>query len=164
GLKIIELIERGRAKYMGETYLRDGELLNTIKQLSKREQQTIAELIAGDLIVHNCYVGKSNDTIAGLEELRNVPSYFLYPPQNLAEIIEKRAGQPVTIKDQMFDANIQFMQGKYTGSIFRHLDGDMSLWEIFDGVRKDAGLSEQELSNEALLEEFRQIYQQFNNV
>jgi len=164
GLKIIELIERGRAKYMVETYLRDGELLKTIKQLSKREQQTIAELIAGDLIVHNCYVGKSNDTIAGLEELRNVPSYFLYPPQNLAEIIEKRAGQPVTIKDQMFDANIQFMQGKYTGSIFRHLDGDMSLWEIFDGVRKDAGLSEQELSNEALLEEFRQIYQQFNNV
>jgi ubiquinone/menaquinone biosynthesis C-methylase UbiE len=164
GLQVIELIERGRSKYMVETYIRSPNLLEKLKSLRKREQQAIAELIAGDLIVHNLYVGRTKETIASLEDLRNVPFYFLYAPENIADLIEEQPGRPVSIKAALFDATIEFMPGKYIRSIFRHLDGELSLKEIFERVRKEAGLSEQELSNETLLNEFRPVYERFNDV
>jgi len=164
GLHIIELIERGRSKYMVESYVRDADLLHTLGQFPKKEQQAIAELITGDMIVHNCYVGRHTDTVAGLEDLRNVPFYFLYEPDNIADAIEKHPGQPVKAKGALFDATIEFVPGPYTKHIFRHLDGERSLKEIFELARKDAGRNEAELPNAQLLEEFRPIYELFNNV
>jgi SAM-dependent methyltransferase len=164
GLRIIELIERGRSKYQVETYLQDPRLLEKVRRLPKKEQQAIAELIAGDLFVHNLYVGRNADTVATIDDMRNVPFYFLYEPENIAGLIEKHPGQPVSVSGTLFDATIEFMPGRYTRFIFRHLDGDLSLREIFERVRKDVGLNEQELPNEALLSEFRPIYELFNDV
>src|SRR5206468_7631446 len=113
GLHIIELIGRGRSKYMVESYVRDADLLHTLRQFPKEEQQAIAELITGDMIVHNCYVGRHMDTVAGLEDLRNVPFYFLYEPDNIADFIEKHPGQPVKAKGALFDATIEFMPGPH---------------------------------------------------
>jgi SAM-dependent methyltransferase len=164
GLQLIELIERGRSKYMVESYIRDANLLGNLQKLPKKDQQAIAELIAGDLIVHNCYAARQNATIAVLDDLRNVPFYFLYEPENIADLIEKRPGQPVKVKGDLFDATIEFIPGRYTKAIFRHLDGERSLKEIFELVRKGEGLGEPELPNAQLLEEFRPIYEAFNNV
>jgi hypothetical protein len=116
------------------------------------------------MIVHNCYVGRHTDTVAGLEDLRNVPFYFLYEPDNIADLIEKSPEQPVKVKGALFDATIEFMPGPFTKHIFRHLDGERSLKEIFELVRKDAALNETELPNAHLLEEFRPVYELFNNV
>jgi SAM-dependent methyltransferase len=164
GLQLIELIERGRSKYLVESYIRDARLLQRVHAFPKRDQQAMAELIAGDLIVHNCYVGRHRDTVATLEDLRNVPFYFLYEPENIADAIEKRPGQRISVKGALFDATIEFMPGPYTRQIFRQLDGERSLKEIFELVRKDVGLSDQELPNAQLLEEFRPDYEAFNNV
>jgi hypothetical protein len=164
GLKVIEFIERGRAKYLVDTYLHDPKVLEKIRRLPKKEQQGLAELIASDFIVHNCYVARSPDTVAEIDDLRNVPFYFLYEPENIADWIAKHPGQRVSVKGALFDATIEFMPGKYTGTIFKHLDGSLSLKEIFEEVRKDAGASEQDLSNDELLHEFRPIYQRFNDI
>ena len=56
------------------------------------------------------------------------------------------------------------MPGPYTGAIFTHLDGERSLEEIFEEVRRAHGKTEQQLPNEALLKEFRPIYEQFNDL
>jgi hypothetical protein len=164
GLKIIELIERGRSKYMVESHIRDATLLERLRQLPKKDQQAVAEMITGDLIVHNCYAARQSDTLAVLDDLRNVPFYFLYEPENIADLIEKRPGQPVTVKGDLFDATIEFIPGPYTKQIFRYLDGERSLKEIFELIRKEAGLDDQQLLNARLLEEFRPIYEVFNNV
>lgn len=163
GLRIIELIERGRSKYQVETYLQNPTLLEKVRRLPPKDQQAIAELIAGDLFVHNLYVGKNADTVASIDDLRNVPFYFLYEPESIAGLIENHPGQPVSVRGALFDATIEFMPGRHTRFIFRHLDGDLSLREIFERVRKDMGLNEQELPNDALLSEFRPIYERFNN-
>jgi SAM-dependent methyltransferase len=164
GLQLIELIERGRSKYMVESYIRDAKLLERLRQFPKKDQQAVAELISGDLIVHNCYAARESDTIAVLDDLRNVPFYFLYEPENIADLIEKCPGQPVKVKGDLFDATIEFMPGPYTKHIFRRLDGERSLKEIFELIRKEAGLDDQQLPNARLLEEFRPIYEAFNNV
>jgi hypothetical protein len=164
GLQLIELIERGRSKYMVESYIRDAKLLERLHGFPKKDQQAVAELIAGDLIGHNCYAARQSDTIAGLDDLRNVPFYFLYEPENIADLIEKRPGQPVKVKGDLFDAAIEFLPGRYTQAIFRHQDGERNLKEIFELVRKGAGAAEPDLPNTQLLEEFRPIYEAFNNV
>ena len=164
GLQLIELIERGRSKYMVESYIRDAKLLERLHGFPKKDQQAVAELIAGDLIVHNCYAARQSDTIAGLDDLRNIPFYFLYEPENIADLIEKRPGQRINVKGPLFDATIEFMPSPYTKHIFRCLDGERSLKEIFELIRKEAGLDDQQLPNARLLEEFRPIYDAFNNV
>jgi hypothetical protein len=53
---------------------------------------------------------------------------------------------------------------KYVRLMFEQLDGEQSLKEIFDHARKKAGLTEQQLPNAELLDEFRPIYERFNAV
>ena len=48
-------------------------------------------------------------------------------------------------------------------AVFKHLDGERSLKEIFENVRKDLGVGEDRLSNADLLKEFRPIYEQFKD-
>jgi 2-polyprenyl-3-methyl-5-hydroxy-6-metoxy-1,4-benzoquinol methylase len=164
GLQVIELIERGRAEYMVETYIRDPKLLDMIGKLPKTEQQAIAELISGARIVHNSYVARSTDRVATVEDLRNVPFFFLQGPQDIVGLINESSGRPVSIRSTLYQTTIEFMPGPYTRHIFQHLDGQLSLKEIFDVVRKDVRRSEQELPNEELLKELRPIYERFNNI
>jgi len=164
GLTIIELLERGKAKYRVETYLKDPAVLEKIQTYPLKEQQAIAEIMAGDLIVHNFYAGKNPNVIASIEDPRNVPFYFLYSPGDLSKTIDKNPGRPILIESQLFDAHVEFMPGPHTGSIFKHLDGERSLKEIFELVRKDCGLREDQLSNDELLKEFRPIYDRFDSV
>jgi hypothetical protein len=164
GLHVIEFIDRGRAPYMPETYIADSHLRDTIRNMPKIEQQGIAELIAGDLIVHNFYVARSADTVASITDVRNVPFYFLYAPPNLVDLIEKSQGQPVRVRGDLYDATVEFMPGPYTRHIFQHLDGHHSIKEIFDLVRKDVNQGTDAVSDDLLLAEFMPIYERFNNV
>ncbi len=163
-LQVIELIERGRSKYKVESYIRDKRMLDKIGTLSRRQQQALAELLAGDMIVHNFYVARRADTVASLDDLRNVPFYFLDPPRNVVELIERSSGQSVKVKSTLYAAPVEFVPGPYTRDIFKNLDGERSLKELFEQIRRDHGKTEQQLSNEELLNEFRPVYQQFNDL
>src|SRR2546426_173693 len=121
-LRVIELIERGRSKYRVETYIRDKRILEKIGTLPRRQQQALAELLAGDMIVHNFYVARQADTVASLDDLRNVPFYFLDPPLNVLESIERSSGQRVKVKSTLYAAPVEFVPGPYTRDIFKYLD------------------------------------------
>ncbi len=163
-LQVIELLERGRYNYKVESYIRDTRILDKVGALSRKQQQAIAELIAGDMIVHNFYVARKADRVATPDDLRNVPFYFLDPPRNVPELIERGRGQRVKIEAPLYAAPVEFVPGRYTGAIFQSLDGERSLKEIFEEVRRGHGLSEQQLSNDDLLKEFLPIYRQFNDL
>jgi len=158
------LIERGRSKYKVESYILDGRLLEKLRAFPLKQQQAVAELLAGDLIVHNFYAARQADRVAALDDLRNVPFYFLDPPRNVPELIERRAGLPVRIETRLYAAPVEFAPGPHSGAVFTHLDGERSLKEIFEQVRRDHGRTEQQLPNEALLTEFRPIYERFNDL
>ena len=163
-LHVVELIERGRSKYKVEWYIRDKRMLEKISALPRKQQQAIAELIAGDMIVHNFYVARKTDTVATLDDLRNVPFYFLDPPRNILDLIDRSPGQRIRVDTTLYAAPVEFVPGPYTRDIFTYLDGERSLKEIFEQVRRDHGLSEQQLPNEALLKEFRPVYERFNDL
>lgn len=164
GLRLIELIDQGRSKYMIESYVHDEGLLETIRDLPRKQQQAIAELIAGDVTIHNFYVARKTDTIATLDDLKNVPFYFLDPARNILDLIERNPGQRIRIDTTLYPAPVEFVPGRYTRDIFKHLDGERCLKEIFEQIRRDHGFSEQELPNNELLQEFRPVFQRFNDL
>jgi SAM-dependent methyltransferase len=163
-LKVVELLERGRYNYQVEWHIRDERILDKVGALPRRQQQAIAELIAGDMTVHNFYVARQADRVATPDDLRNVPFYFLDPPRNVPELIERSRGQRVKIEAPLYAAPVEFVPGRYTGAIFKALDGERSLKEIFEEVRRGHGLSEQQLPNDDLLKEFLPVYRQFNDL
>ena len=164
GLQLIELIDQGRSQYMVESYIRHPGLLEKIKRLPRRQQQAIAELVAGDLTRHNFYVARATDRVATPDDLKNVPFYFLTSPGDIAEWMDKHPGQSVSVKSTLYQSPLEIKAGKYTKHLFRHLDGERSLKEIFEEVRKDVRLNEQQLTNDELLREFTPIYERFNAV
>src|SRR5207245_1927339 len=110
GLHVIELIERGRSKYKVESYIRDKQILERVSALPRRQQQALAELIAGDMIVHNFYVARQADTVALLDDLRNLPFFFLDPPLNVLELIARSSGQSVNVKSTLYARHIECVQ------------------------------------------------------
>ena len=163
-LHIVELLERGRSSYKVAWHIRDQRMLDKVGALPRRQQQAIAELIAGDMTAHNFYVARKADTVATLDDLRNVPFYFLDPPRNVPDLIARSRGQRVRIETSLYAAPVEFVPGPYTGAIFTHLDGERSLKEIFEQVRRDHGKTELQLPNEELLKKFRPVYEQFNDL
>ncbi|TAL08557.1 MAG: methyltransferase domain-containing protein [Nitrospirae bacterium] len=164
GLQVVELLERGRCNYKVEWYIKDLRILDKVGALPWRQQQALAELIAGDMIVHNFYVARKAGTVAVLDDLRNVPFYFLDPPRNVPELIERSGGQRVRIEAPLYAGPVEFTPGRHAGAIFQYLDGERCLKEIFEEVKREHGLGEQQLSNDELLAEFRPVYEQFNDL
>src|SRR5207247_9977752 len=122
-LQVIELIERGRSKYKLESYIRDQRVLDRGSALPRRQQQAIAEPIAGDMIVHNFYVARRADTVASLDDLRNVPFYFLDPPRNVLELIERSSGHRVKVVSTLYVSSVEVELGLYTRVIVTYMVG-----------------------------------------
>src|SRR5207245_3074785 len=107
--------------------------------LPRRRKQAIAELIAGDMIVHNFYGATQRDTVAQLDDFRNGPFYFLDPPRNVLELIDRNPGRSVKVESTLYAAPVEFVPGPYTRDLFKYLDGEHSLKEIFEQIRREHG-------------------------
>jgi hypothetical protein len=164
GLQLIEFIDQGRSKYMVESCIRDRGLLERLRRLPRPQQQAIAELAAGDLARHNFYVARDADRIASPDDLKMVPFYFLTHPGDIAGWMEQHPGQNVSVTSTLYPSPILIRAEPYTKHLFRHLDGERSLKEIFDAVRRDVKLDERQLGNDELLRQFKPLYQRFNDV
>src|SRR5437667_5226600 len=153
-LRVLELLERGRTNYKVEAYIRDKRILEKLGTLPRRQQQALAELLAGDMIVHNFYVARQADTVASLDDLRNVPFYFLAPPLNVLESIERSSGQSARVKSTLYAAPVEFVPGPSTRDIFKYLGGERSLKEPFEQIQRDRGKTAPNLPNDQLLKHF----------
>jgi SAM-dependent methyltransferase len=164
GFHLVEFIGstfESRIGYEPQTFIRHPALLKNITKLPRPKQQAIAELLSGLIQRHSFYLSRKTDSLACLDDLDNVPFFFNSAPIGLAEKIKERPGEKISLRspDQI---SLQFMPGKYSAAIFRHLDGKRSLKTIFNRVRKEGhGVS---ISNGELLEEFLPIYTILSNI
>lgn len=148
-----------RVRYRPETYIRDKTLLARFPD-DLRERQATAELLAGNIDRHECFISKEADTIARLDDLENVPFFSPTPLAGVAKACaEATDGRSIDI-DRGSGVHVRFRPRRYTQQIFEHLDGTQSLGEIFDRVRKEGV----EASDDELLEDFRPTYDVFNRV
>ena len=68
-------ISRGTLNIM--SFSRQGELAEKILKMDKIKQQSICEIMAGNIIKHSFWVtSRSDNTIASLEDLDNIPIFY----------------------------------------------------------------------------------------
>lgn len=164
GFHLVEFIGpqfESRIGYEPQTFISHPGLLGKIAKLPSPHQQAIAELLSGLIQRHSFYLSRRKNTKALLDDLENVPFFFKSTPQGLAEEIQQRPGEKISLTspDRI---SLQFMPSRFTAPIMRHIDGNNSLKIIFDRIRHE--LNRHELSDRELLADFRPIYEIFNRI
>jgi SAM-dependent methyltransferase len=164
GFHLVEFIGpkfESKIGYDPKTFIGHPGLLKEIAHLPLPKQHAIGELMSGLIQRHSFYLSKNTGTKAHVDDLDNVPFFLRNPPHNLADTIAHNNGRKITIKSPD-DISMQFQPGKFTGDIFRYLNGERTLKTIFNKVRKLRKTPQ--LSNQELLEDFQPIYTIFNDI
>ena len=168
GLNFIDfLVPSDRVIFDIEKWIPDKELLNRVKKFDSIKQQAICEIIHGSIIKHSVYISNNQDGAAKLDNLNNVPFFFGINgvPQMIVDAIE--SGQVAIGQNANFTLNNNLIKNYninipisiYTKYFFRNMSqGNNSLKEIFDLVRKDMGSN---VKDELLLSEAKNILEIF---
>lgn len=125
------------ARYLPESYIRDPILLKRIKGFPVTTQQSIAELLCGNIMKHAFYCRKNQGAEPSIESDDFVP--FLWGSGNNhmafhdmlygltdSEALVLKAG-PVELKIQRSDLAL---------SIFKHMNGEQTVTEIANKINK----------------------------
>ena len=128
-----------------------------------RDQQAICELMGGNIIMHEFYVSKQNDTVADFNNLDNVPFLFNIKDDLCQDIISRIEKGGYNIMNKFINyqissegkmVNINLAISPHTKHLFTHLkNGNKSFFEIIDLVKKEisSNLSDKELLNEFMI-------------
>jgi SAM-dependent methyltransferase len=158
GLAISGLIEPWR--YDPASYLNDGALLKRIAPLDRMARAHLAELLAGNLKVHICYVvraGRATAAVARPEDADMVPMLRNGTGADMARGL--KPGGALTARADGLDA--QFALPRRAGPILSRIDGHRSVRAIYaDLARAEGG----RLDWPSFQEEFGRLYAVFNGV
>lgn len=162
----------GHLTYEPSNYLRERTIKDKIGALPLRDQEAIAELLAGNIIKHTMYVTHSESSCATIDDIDNIPflvfSLANLDSRELSSYIEKNTGKQINLDVDNGPSKpgikLTFIPGRYDQYIFRYLDGSNSLREIFEIVKSKKHLKKHGITTEALLDDFRETYRLFHGV
>lgn len=130
GLHFVEFTNPfDRAALDIRSFFNKGELLDKILKMDKIKQQTICEIMAGNIIKHSFWVtNRTDSTIASFEELNNIP-YFTKKNRYAEDIIKfleenpDHVGLPVSFDIECWaqPMNISFMTSPLTKHVLEAL-------------------------------------------
>ena len=137
-------VHRGRLPYSPATWLHDLPELTAISSQSERDQESLAELIGGDLVLHAFFATRGNDTCAPYGDLSYVP-FFLresYPASgpSLASVIDGHHGEPFLLTHSQSGLRREMKPAPAVRQIFLGIDDTRTWREIFDLVRQHRDL------------------------
>ena len=163
GLNFVEFVGIGyesRYGYEPENYIKDKLLKEKFLKLEKRKQQATAELISGAMKKHVFYVSQKTDTIAKIEDLENIPFFFQtdYKSPDMSQFKVDAEKKNISLRTRT-GITIEFKPTKYTLQIFKLIDGESSLKEIFEKVRT---ILKEDVTDAVLLDKFQNLYNTFN--
>ena len=159
-MNVVEFTEpHVRAILNIESYFKDSDTKERIKEMPLKEQQAICELMSGNVVKHSLWISKQKNTAAIFDDLDNIPVMFNAGgiAKKIVDFIEKNESQvmnkviPYTFQKHM---NLSFSISFHTKSLFKFLDaGDKTFHEIFELVRQDTNskASDQQLWDELIV-------------
>ena len=161
GLNFVSFACGEKHRYNPAYYTRNSPLREKIRKLDLKTQHAVAELWCGNIAKHIFYISKRTNTIAQLDDLDNVPFFFRNLDQRIFQAIINNPGQEIgiTLAD---GTHHKIRLGLYNRQILRQIDGKRSLGEVLDTAKGD--INEPELSINALLEDFRPVYNWLNEM
>lgn len=157
----------GNNLYNIESYIKDKQTLEKIRKLPDRDQQAIIEILNGKIFKHTFYTSKENKPIPTIDDLGNVPALSIIMNEgsykNIYDIVRGvEIGGEINI--QCYEYQIQMSKQKYMESIFKYLDGERSIREIFDCIISDASSESEKPNIEELKTNFKYIFNTFSLV
>lgn len=163
-----------KLKYLPQMKIEDPVVRSRINNLPIREQQAIAELVTGDMSLHTFYVSFRRKTAANPRDLNNVP--FFLPIHvggknifasgsgpDIAKLVKESSNNLVDITHPT-TLNSQFEVEQFTPYLFKYMDGERTLQEIFECVQSEPEFQENPPVFHALLREFKNIYHLLNQI
>ena len=158
GLAITGLIEPWR--YEPASYLNDGALLKRLSSLDRLERAAMAELLAGNLKVHICYVvkaGRAATAVAQPQDTAVIP--VLREGSGGESVKNMKPGGMLTARAEGLEA--RFALPRRAGPILARIDGRRSLADIHADLAAGEG---GHFDRSAFMEEFSQLFRVFNAV
>ena len=166
-------VHRGRLPYLPSTWLHDLPELTSLQLRSQREQEALAELIGGDLVLHAFFATRSGNTHATYGDLDFVP-FFLretHPASgaSLTEVIDGHRGEPFLLTHGQSGLRREMRPTSNVREIFLGVDGRRTWRQIFDRVREHRGDDcrvggEPDVYDHTLFSEFAPWYDALNAI
>lgn len=141
GLSILHLLPAGDAKgiklYDPSSYTTDEKILDRIKNYPLKDKQGIAELMHGLIPKHTFYAVRKYKKPPSLDNLANVPYFDIGSNKesyaSFLSVVIDSVGT-VALKKQNTKYRTSFKKNEYSEAIFKYLDGNRSLDEIFKKI------------------------------
>ena len=152
---------RGRSIYLPEMVVAPEQpaFLRSLAALAPRVRHEIAELLAGNVIMHTFYATCSPQATAPYGDADYVP--FLCNgviADRLAASIRQHGSKPYMLHDPQAQLAGLLDPGKFGENIARHIDGRRDFKEIFSRVREELGGRAAPFDDQALFADFRPLY------
>ena len=159
-------VQRGRSPYLPHMVLgsKPPAMAGALRQLPRRQQYEMAELMSGSIITHSLYTTQSAACTAPYGDADYIPFFFHEPltGEVAAQVFSSNKGQPFMLTHQHSRTQVRVNPGKYGPQILRLIDGQKSFGEIFDQFRADWRGKAAAPSNAVLFADFAESYDTLN--
>jgi 2-polyprenyl-3-methyl-5-hydroxy-6-metoxy-1,4-benzoquinol methylase len=159
-------VQRGRSPYLPHMVLgrKPPAMAAALRQLPRRQQHEMAELMIGDIIAHTLYLTRDASCTAPYGDADYVPFFFHEPltGEIAAQVFGSNRGQPFVLQHQHSGVSVAVNPGKYGAKILRLIDGQRSFGEIFEQFRADWKGQAAAPDNAALFADFAESYDTLN--
>jgi hypothetical protein len=159
-------VQRGRSPYQPHMVLgrKPPAMAAALRQLPRRQQYEMAELMIGDIIAHTLYLTRDAACTAPYGDADYVPFFFHEPltGEIAAQVFGSSRGQPFMLQHQHSGVSVAVNPGKYGAKILRLIDGQRSFGEIFEQFRADWHGQAAAPDNAALFADFAESYDTLN--
>ena len=158
-------VNHGRAAYLPHMLFgpRPPAVLKALRKLPPWRQYEAAELFTGRIQTHSFFANRTPNR-APYGDASLTPFFFHEPitGASLARVFAAGRGRPVVLDHAHTGISVTVNPGRYGPDIVRHIDGNTSFATIFGRLRQQYGLDPANPSDEALFEDFRDIYETLN--
>ena len=141
-----------------EMFIKDQSLLSIVKSYDIKKQRAIMEILVGNIFKHTVYASRLEKPQASLGDLDMVPFFHNISPTGVYEFMEKNPGRQIIFTHKN-GHKIAINPQMYTKMIFKYLDGNRTLYEIFSQIRQD--LKDDQIKDEKLMNDFKSMFEIF---
>ncbi len=159
-------VQRGRAPYLPHMVLgaKPPAMAHALRQLPRRQQYEMAELMIGNIITHSLYVTRDASCTAPYGDTAYVPFFYHEPMtgESIARVFTAGKGNAFMLRHQHSGVAVGVHPGRWGPQLLRLIDGERTFGEIFAQFRADWQGRAAAPNDPALFADFAPVYDTLN--
>ena len=159
-LQLFNFENGGNNIYKPGFYIKDKKLLSSITKLNFIQQQAIAELLNGRMLMHSFYLSRKAVLAPNSSSLDYIPAISMMITNDysgLSKLVCSSKGM-VQINLPARNLELVFKITPHTVEFFKHMDGERTIKVIYDNIISLGGDDGERPNYESLAEEFSNLF------